>query len=612
MICNYLCCLLRRNGLIMPIFNSFLLGCLFFLLSCGSSLKTVEIHSHSPTTKIYIEDKFIGLTPIKTNLHVGIYPIKASKSNFFSYFSNCQITSNQVIYFTLEKHTGSITIDYNYKPDSFFLNGFKTPISNNKSVPIGTIKIFAYKNGYPFIQKSLVVDRDKNRHLKINFIKTGMETELRIDSIPSKSQVLFDGKEIAETPINFKNLSAGTYKWELKREGYKSEFLNVSLKKRDKRMFTVNLTQDNVNLEIKPYIKAQVSVHRESNQLPILLADVDTNGFITKVPTGTYLIKCYPIDSSSGFVSMDKSLEMTVKVNEDTSVIFSTPNNKNKLDLVKVDLESEIELSQLLFIAADVASKRKKLYFIDAQKGVIDSKGDSYLPPVFMSDWNNCFIQNENKVRFLYISDSLNVFRGALSKKDDWEEVHQAQTGFINGIYPMGDSLLISSINGDWNLFNLNNQLSPSRQSGNVDNAKNIISMNELKKSIGNKKIIHKTFAYEEGVLYLLAQNSEGISTDIFSIYPATQSMNKIKIKTLTLSKINNVNQNYSFLQSQEHLYLWSSSSSSIHLYNKDGEFLDSYKLSLPGMVDSFIIKGKKLYFKTKNRVFCFKIEGNL
>ena len=555
---------------------------LFFLFGCSPSNKAVEIRSEPTAARIYIEDKFIGFTPIKTELAVGRHAIKVDKNGFFPYLSNCHITSNASFSFVLDKLRGTIVIAYNVKPDLLFLNGRSVNPNREIKSPAQPIKVLAYKKNYPLIEKSLTVETDKRNRLKIDFSKTSLGASLYIDSTPPQAKVLLYGMKLAETPVTFNHLSAGIYKWQLKKEGYKSEFLYVNLKKKDKRSFKVNLTQNRVELKINPPREGQIGIYRENKNFPILFDDIDTNGFASRLLSGVYLIEYRPR------VGPDQAKPMFKKVHlyEDTVVTFP---NKKAIKIVETKWEKEIGFSNLLFMVAG----RKKVYFVDAEKGVYDERGRNYLPPVFMSDWKNCLLIGSD----LYLSDSFNIYRGSVAAKGQWQEVYQSHTGFINGIYPLGDGLLISvGEEGNWNFFSLGER--------EIKTAASPLSLDELK-NISERDVLHRTFGYEAGTLYLLAQKSQ----DLIAIAPG--KINEISMGKPTGAKIDAMGQAYRFLQVQGDLYLWSQSTTSLHLYNQAGVFLHSFKLSLPGVVKAFVLRGEKLYFAVKNEVFFFEmVEG--
>ncbi len=137
----------------------------------------ININSNPPYAKVYVNDEYKGLTPLKLELKSGTYKLKLEKENYLSFTDQVQIKENVTIEKTyslfLINLNGKLTV-YSFPEDAeVYLNGEfigYTPI-NKKEIKPGKYRLDIKLEGYMPIYKDIE-------------IKSG--EELKIDEILAK------------------------------------------------------------------------------------------------------------------------------------------------------------------------------------------------------------------------------------------------------------------------------------------------------------------------------------------------------------------------------------------------------------------------------------------
>ena len=114
-------------------------------------------------------------------------------------------------------------------------------------------------------------------------------------------------------------------------------------------------------------------------------------------------------------------------------------------------------------------------------------------------------------------------------------------------------------------------------------------------------------FAYHNKKLYLLHKKKLKVTRVSMNFQkPVTHT---ISLQPILSPKADTINYDYNSLQVVENrLYLWSQKEKAIHVYSKDGKFLEAHPLPIKDFIYRFIINKNKIWLQTNNRVFCFEI----
>ena len=491
------------------------------------------------------------------------------KKNYFPYLSTFKITSNDILSFNLKKYTKIVSLEYNLKPDLLFINGEQINPQAKLTLPIGQTTIFAYKKDHPFFQKTVEIDF-KTDHFKINFKEIKPGAVVQIDTIPQGARVFLNGLELGKTPTEFKNLLSSQYQWRLKKTGYKDEFIDIGLKKKEKRAFKIKLIQNKFELGILVPQKGRIILYNTNHQV-LLSTDVDTSGIDIKLPPSKYLIE---------YFQEKNTISKEINLLSNYSVVFS---RQKKWSFSQVPIK-KMAFDELLFIVRN----EKEIYFVDAKKGVFNTLGKIFLPRVFMSDWKNCFIVGNT----LYIGDSLNIHQGNLTKKSSWKNIYRSSSGFIKSIYPIEEGVLVLHRSGNWASISKEGKISD------VD----------LFDEVDSKEFYLNKFDYKNSQLYLLYEKKmKVIRISMNSAKPIVQIIHLNTGKNSKVQELSPLIHNYTHLQVQEkYLYLWSQKNQEMHIYNSKGEMLEVFQSPINDFIDSFVINKNKIWFKTGNKVFCF------
>ena len=142
--------------------------------------QTLEINSNSKGALIYIDDYFIGVTPLKTKFIKGEFTLTAIQDNFLSYKQKLNINDKSIKIFinnSLIKGDSILEITSNPKGAKIYLNqkflGISPIIKSDLISGNYSLRI-SKKN---FIDKYSDIELKKNKTTKLNFNLSKGETE---------------------------------------------------------------------------------------------------------------------------------------------------------------------------------------------------------------------------------------------------------------------------------------------------------------------------------------------------------------------------------------------------------------------------------------------------
>ncbi len=216
-----------------------LLSLLFIFLFKPSifGLKTgiLSIDSEPKEAKVYINDTFKGLTPLKLTLNIGNYKVRLLKENYKEIIQDTKIEENKTteLKFTLEPLTQVAkngTLEVTSTPDKakvYINNDYKGDTPLTLKLNIGTYNLKITKSGYQDYTDTIKIEENKILKIspKLSKLSTTPPTTkkigyLSVNSNPPYADVYIDDKSIGKTPIKSYELNEGSYTIRIMKDGY--------------------------------------------------------------------------------------------------------------------------------------------------------------------------------------------------------------------------------------------------------------------------------------------------------------------------------------------------------------------------------------------------------
>ena len=231
---------------------------LIILLSNNSNFSVIQINTIPQQAEVYIDDKKIGLSPILNyKVSPGEHKIKIIKDGYEEKEEIVTLKNNENKILNINlKEIPNYKILINTVPDSAKLyidNEFVGLSPLEYSTLKNTINLKISKEGYEDYVDKVVLSyglKEINITLKKErgsttptqpVVKRGIKQgKLSLDSKPQGADVYIDRKLKGKTPLNI-NLDVGTYKVEIRKDGYLPYSLTVQIKENKVYKNTISL-----------------------------------------------------------------------------------------------------------------------------------------------------------------------------------------------------------------------------------------------------------------------------------------------------------------------------------------------------------------------------------
>lgn len=231
---------------------------LIILLSNNSNFSVIQINTIPQQAEVYIDDKKIGLSPILNyKVSPGEHKIKIIKDGYEEKEEIVTLKNNENKILNINlKEIPNYKILINTIPDSAKLyidNEFVGLSPLEYSTLKNTINLKISKEGYEDYVDKVVLSyglKEINITLKKErssttptqpVVKRGIKQgKLSLDSKPQGADVYIDRKLKGKTPLNI-NLDVGTYKVEIRKDGYLPYSLTVQIKENKVYKNTISL-----------------------------------------------------------------------------------------------------------------------------------------------------------------------------------------------------------------------------------------------------------------------------------------------------------------------------------------------------------------------------------
>ena len=231
---------------------------LIILLSNNSNFSVIQINTIPQQAEVYIDDKKIGLSPILNyKVSPGEHKIKIIKDGYEEKEEIVTLKNNENKILNINlKEIPNYKILINTIPDSAKLyidNEFVGLSPLEYSTLKNTINLKISKEGYEdYVDKvvlsyglkeiNITLKKEKSSTTPTQpVVKRGIKQgKLSLDSKPQGADVYIDRKLKGKTPLNI-NLDVGTYKVEIRKDGYLPYSLTVQIKENKVYKNTISL-----------------------------------------------------------------------------------------------------------------------------------------------------------------------------------------------------------------------------------------------------------------------------------------------------------------------------------------------------------------------------------
>lgn len=176
---------------------------------------------------------------------------------------------------------GSLKISSKPEGASVYLDGIekgKTPLSLPKVTP-GNREISVSIPEFDSLTKKVEVA--SNKETEIEFILGGTAN---LSSVPTKSQVFIDGKQVGITPLSTERLSIGSHQVKFSKEKYQDKTITIIIERRQEKDINVRLSAQ----------KGSLSISSDPSGVDVYLNGElkgNTPLFLYGLPIGEYSIK---------------------------------------------------------------------------------------------------------------------------------------------------------------------------------------------------------------------------------------------------------------------------------------------------------------------------------
>ena len=202
----------------------------------------ISVYSTPSGAKVYIDDTYIGKTPIEhKEVQTGRHEIAIEKEGYQNYTKTIEILPNKTILVnaTLKAIEGGLYITSNPSEADVYINGSyrgKTPLY--LVIPVGKYEVKVTKEGYANYTTEVEVKAWITTSIKVNL--EPQYAYLWIESHPRGAKVYIDGKPVGKTPLKNYKLLSGKHVLKLALEGYVPYEKEILLRPNE----TLNITID--------------------------------------------------------------------------------------------------------------------------------------------------------------------------------------------------------------------------------------------------------------------------------------------------------------------------------------------------------------------------------
>ena len=189
----------------------------------------VAINSEPISASVFLDNQFMGITPIKLEIVSGEHILSLDLSGYNQWSDRIFISANKpqsLPLIELEEAKGVLEIATEPNDVAININGNfvgRSPIRLNLP-PKNDYEISLSKPGYQGITALVPIEGGIDN--QFSYTLTPLLGLVSISSNPSISQVFIDGNNIGSTPLEVELMSIN-HKIEIRQDGYRSEFMDI-------------------------------------------------------------------------------------------------------------------------------------------------------------------------------------------------------------------------------------------------------------------------------------------------------------------------------------------------------------------------------------------------
>ncbi len=262
----------------------------------------VSLDSSPQGAKIFLNDRFLGMTPLKTDLNAGNYILFAQKSNYMNYVTNIVVLGTEGSLSRMITLKSAVRVfKYSSVPEGaevWYKNRVVgiTPFEFT-DVKDGIYDLTFRKSGYRDYAVKYVVANGQPDVL--NVVLEAMKGNLLVISDPAAADVVLDGRRVGLSESLLKDIPAGYHRLSVKKFAYFDHNMNV-------------LIPDNMTVTNKVTLIEKPKGNLQINSMPTGAKVYFNNTYLGMSP---YLLQSYPEGTYSLLLKMKGYKHYKVNVN---------------------------------------------------------------------------------------------------------------------------------------------------------------------------------------------------------------------------------------------------------------------------------------------------------
>ena len=191
---------------------------------------TLEITSDPDDAEVYIDDEYVGRTPLTVTLLSGTHTVVIKKEGYLPYSTTLTLDAGDVrtIHAELKPEIGWIRITSNPSGADVYVDGeYRGDTPGTYEVHPGTHRIRIILDHY--FEYSTTVEVAANETRELSVVLRPKPARLTVYSDPPGAEVYVNGDLLGKTPVRDHELAPGRYNIIVLKEGYEPYERNVTL-----------------------------------------------------------------------------------------------------------------------------------------------------------------------------------------------------------------------------------------------------------------------------------------------------------------------------------------------------------------------------------------------
>ncbi len=220
----------------------------------------VSISSNPTSAKVYIDDKYVGDTPIdNSKLPIGTHALKLTKDGYNDYtqtFTLASSDTSKAIPVTLTKtttqpneqpantpKTGTLSVTSSPTGAKVYINdNYKGITPLNLNLNSGGYNLKLSKDGYMDCKTSFSISQGETNYKNVPLSKVQGKATIHIDTNPHGALIYIDGKIIGNSPVYFYKIDSGIHEVKAQKDGYMDYIGNFEIRPNEVKTLDIPLS----------------------------------------------------------------------------------------------------------------------------------------------------------------------------------------------------------------------------------------------------------------------------------------------------------------------------------------------------------------------------------